>query len=269
MIRKILFPVDFSPACAAMAAYVRRAADMFGAQVTLIHVYDLQSHNGFELYVRPPAEIEEEHKEVAQQRLASFLASEFEARDCQRILCSGEAAEQIAEAARVGRFDLIVLPTHSGRFRRMLLGSTTAKVLNDADCPVMTTEHAETGAPRPLDHRVWACAIGLSDDSERVLRVAGEASAAVGAKLAVIHAAHKDVVDDAPRRVHDLLKIAGCDAKVHISAGPVKAALLEAATRLRADALIVGRKPGSGKFGRLRDLTYSLVRDSPVPVLSV
>jgi len=38
MIANILFPVDFSPVCAAMAAYVKRAADMFGAQVTLLHV---------------------------------------------------------------------------------------------------------------------------------------------------------------------------------------------------------------------------------------
>jgi hypothetical protein len=42
------------------------------------------------------------------------------------------------------------MPTHTGTFRRMLLGSTTAKVLNDADCLVLTSTHAETIAPRPL-----------------------------------------------------------------------------------------------------------------------
>jgi len=59
MIRKILFPVDFSPACAAMARYVKRAATLFDARVTLVHVCDLASHNGFELYVRPAPEIAE------------------------------------------------------------------------------------------------------------------------------------------------------------------------------------------------------------------
>ena len=59
----------------------------------------------------------------------------------------------------------------------MLVGSTTAKVLNDAECPVMTTEHAEAGVPRPFEHRMWVCAIGLSDDSERVFGVANSAAA--------------------------------------------------------------------------------------------
>ncbi|PYU43615.1 MAG: hypothetical protein DMG56_00190 [Acidobacteria bacterium] len=36
------------------------------------------------------------------------------------------------------------MPTHAGLFRRTLLGSTAAKVLNEADCPVLTTQHAET-----------------------------------------------------------------------------------------------------------------------------
>ena len=49
MIENILFPVDFSPSCAAMAAYVKRAAAICGARVTLVHVFDLTGHNGFEL----------------------------------------------------------------------------------------------------------------------------------------------------------------------------------------------------------------------------
>jgi nucleotide-binding universal stress UspA family protein len=269
MIDKILFPVDFSPACAAMAAYVKRAAEMFGARVTIIYVCDLTSHNGFELLARPALDIAEEHEGLARERLDSFLASEFPAPTCARILCSGEAAEQIAEAARAGGFDLIVMPTHAGRFRRMLLGSTTAKVLNDADCMVMTTEHAETEAPRPLDHRVWVCAIGLSEDSERVLRVASRAADSAGARLSVIHAASDDAANDARQRVDEVLRSAGCEAEVHITTGPVKEALLDATRHLAADALIVGRRPRTGGLGRLRDLTYSLVRDSPVPVLSV
>ena len=70
----------------------------------------------------------------------------------------------------------------------MLLGSTTAKVLNDADCMVMTTQHAETISPRPLEHREWVCAIGLSADSERVLRIASQLAEAAQANLSLIHA---------------------------------------------------------------------------------
>ena len=269
MIARILFPVDFSPSCAAMAPYVKRAADMFGAQVSLVHVCDLASHNGFELLVRAPQEIANEHCAVAGERLQSFLQVEFPPAGCARILRSGEAAAELAEVARTGGFDLVVMPTHADRFRRMLLGSTTAKVLNDADCPVLTTEHAEGKIPRPLGHKVWACAIGLSPDSERVLRMASRAAAEAGARLSVIHAVRDPDALDARRRLDELLGKTGCGAAVQIAIGPVKEDLLEEAYRSGADALIVGRRPGAGSFGRLRDLTYSLIRDSPCPVLSV
>lgn len=269
MIEKILFPVDFSLSCEAMAAYVKRAAKMFGAHVTLVHVCDLYSNNGFELVVRNLREVAEDHLCIAQERLDSFLRSEFPPADCARILRRGEAAAQIAETARTGGFDLIVMPTHAGRFRRMLLGSTTAKVLNDADCPVMTTQHAETISPRPLEHRTWVCAIGLSQDSERVLRIASREAVAVGAKLVLIHAAPDDAEPNMRQRLDALLRVTACQAEIRIAIGPTKESLLNAARRAAADVLIIGRKPRSGTLGRLRDLTYSLVRDSPFPVLSV
>ncbi len=93
---------------------------------------------------------------------SAFLAAEFPPDTHPRIVTAGDAATEIARIAREGKFDLIVMPTHTGFFRRMLLGSTTAKVLDDADCPVLTSTHAETIAPRPLEHREWLCAIDLS-----------------------------------------------------------------------------------------------------------
>jgi len=268
MIDKILFPVDFSPSCSAMAPYVRRAADMFGARVTVVHVCDLESHNGFELLARVPQEIADEHKDIAKECLVSYLQSEFPPDECSRILCYGDAAAQIAQVARTGKFDLIIMPTHAGRFRRMLLGSTTAKVLNDADCPVLTTQHAETVVPRPLEHRVWVCAIDLTPDSERILRLASRAAADAGANLCVIHVTREAAAQDARRQLHKLLEKVGCEATLRLAAGPTKETLLEAARHSAADALIVGRSPAD-PVGRLRDLTYSLIRDSPFPVLSV
>jgi nucleotide-binding universal stress UspA family protein len=54
-----------------------------------------------------------------------------------------------------------------------------------------------------------------------------------------------------------------------MAAGSIKDALLEAAREADADVLIVGRSSQPGSHGRMRDLTYALVRDSPFPVLSV
>ena len=269
MIEKILFPVEFSPLCAAMAGFVKRAAEMFGSRITLVHVCDLTRNNGFELIARSMREVAEDHQAVAADQLKSFLESGFPPDQYSRILRFGEAAEQIAELARTGGFDLIIMPTHAGRFRRMLLGSTTAKVLNDADCPVMTTPHAESVIPRPLKHRVWVCAIGLSHDSERVLRLASQAADASGAKLVVVHATHETAEANARQRLRELVTPFAGEVETSIAVGEVKQALLAEACRWAADALIVGRSPRRGALGRMRDLTYSLVRDSPFPVLSV
>lgn len=285
LITNILFPVDFSPSCVAMAPYVRRAATLAGAKVSLIHVFDPDSYNGFELYLRTLREIAEEHHEVARNKLNLFLQDEFPVSEYPRILVAGDAATRIAEAAR-GGFDLIVMPTHAGTFRRRLLGSTTAKVLNDADCPVLTSKHAETIAPRPLAHREWLCAIGLDEDSERVIRFAKQAASEIQGKFSIIHAIqgrgrdvpvqldleerlHSEERRQALERIAELQKKAGSHAPVEVVVGSVKEALLEAVRRFDADALVIGRSPQPGSHGRLRDLTYAIVRDSPFPVLSV
>lgn len=286
MIEKILYPIDFSPSCTAMAPYVKRAAVMLGAKVSLVHVVNFASYNGFELYLRPISEVSEEHLNIGRKRLDLFLEAEFPLAQCPRILASGDAATQIAQVARDGGFDLIIMPTHSGIFRQMLLGSTTAKVLNDADCPVLTSRHAQTIAPRPLEHRKWLCAIGLSSSSERVLRFASQLAAQARGKLSIIHAVQTGDPDlpiqldlreqvhlaerqQASRRIAELQRIVGSEAPVRVVVGPVKEALLEAARRSDADVLMIGRSPQPGAHGRMRDLTYAMIRDSPFPVLSI
>src|SRR5271170_3451120 len=286
LIKNVLFPVDFSSASVAMAAYVQRAVAMWDAKVSLVHVVDLASRNGFELFLRPAPEIAEEHLQIGQERLDSFLTAEFPLGQCPRILTAGDAATEIAQVAREGRFDLIIMPTHAGRFRQMLLGSTTAKVLNDADCPVLTSMHAETIAPKPLEHREWLCAIGLSSNSERLLRFATQGAAEVRSNLTVIHAVqaldpelpieldleeqvHSTERQLARQRIAELQRMVGSTTSVHIAVGPIKKALLEIARQCDADVLIIGRSPRPGAHGRMRDLTYAMVRDSPFPVLSV
>jgi nucleotide-binding universal stress UspA family protein len=284
--RNILFPVDFSPSCVAMAAYVKRAAAIFGAKVTLVHVFDLYSHDALQLYVRPLSEVVEEQQNLARDKLNSFLKSEFPVGECPRILLSGIAATQITQLVRTNGFDLIIMPTHAGRFRRMLLGSTTAKVLDDADCPVLTTQHAETISPRQLEHREWVCAMGLDSDSQRVLRYASQAAESVHANLTLVHvipASGPDLPveldleerlqsakrEAASLRIEALQSAAGSHAPVKVAIGPIRDMLTEAARRLQADVLVIGRSPQSGVLGRLRDLSYAIARDAPCPVLSV
>jgi nucleotide-binding universal stress UspA family protein len=282
-IHRILFPVDFSDACAAMTPIVERTASIASAEVTLLHVLEPPS-SGFELWVRPLREAERDLRLVAREKLHSFLQSEFPYSP--RVLVEGEAGSRIAQVAREHHFDLIIMPSHANVFRRMLLGSTTAKVLNDADCPVMTTRHAETISPRPIEHRKWLCAVGLQEDSKRVLRYSIESAKAFGSNLKLVHVIsasdtrgpieidHEEELQTeegktAHRRIEEFLKEMGSHAPIHIIRGPIKDSLTEAASRFAADILAIGRSPQSGSLGRMRDLTYVVVRDAPCPVLSV
>jgi hypothetical protein len=59
-----------------------------------------------------------------------------------------EAVQKIIECAFDNHADLIMIPTRSiGNYRRLILGSTGAKILHDADCPGWTGVHLENALP--------------------------------------------------------------------------------------------------------------------------
>src|SRR3984885_14674588 len=231
-IQKILFPVNFSPSCIAMAPYVRRASTIFNAVVSLVHVVDpteLDLFEQYELYVRPVADILDDHTIVRKERFDAFLTSEFPLADSPRVLLSGDPASQISELAKNENFDLIIMPTHAGRFRQALLGSTTARVINDAQCLVLTSRHAEN---------VGGHSRVSSSDIEESL--------------------HQDEVRRASGILEALTHRHGLTASAHIAVGSPKDTLLQFVDQTEADVLIIGRSSATGLSGRLTDLTYAI-----------
>jgi nucleotide-binding universal stress UspA family protein len=93
------------------------------------------------------------------------------------------------------------MPTHGyGPFRQFILGSITAKVLHDADCPVWTGVHLEE-APQvePMPFRDILCAIDLGPQSCKALEWATAMQKEFGARLTVVHA----MASSAGRRAED------------------------------------------------------------------
>src|SRR5258708_10353455 len=101
-----------------MAAYVKRAAALLGARVSLVHVVDPASYNGLELYVRPASEVSEEHLGIGRERLDSFLAADLPVAERPRILKSGAALTELAPIAINGRVSLLVLLSPAPAFPR-------------------------------------------------------------------------------------------------------------------------------------------------------
>ena len=153
-IRRILFPVDFSERCSAAASHVAAVARKFNAKITLLHVVRTPRVWYGDL---PPEELQafidiEQLIKDRQVMLNAYLQDEFrDAPELEHIVDRGEPAHVIAEHARKDRAHLIMMPTHGyGPFRRMLLGSITAKVLHDAECPVWTDVHDEISFARQI-----------------------------------------------------------------------------------------------------------------------
>jgi len=51
-----------------MAPYVKTAATILGARVTLVYVFDLYSRDAVQLYVRPLSEVAEEQQGLARDK---------------------------------------------------------------------------------------------------------------------------------------------------------------------------------------------------------
>lgn len=273
--KKILFPVDFSDRCAAAARMVETFAGHFQAELTLLHVLEPLTYNDLPYDLTSQVE----------QQLNTYLAEELKHFDVSRVVLHGEPAYKIAEFAHSGTFDLIMLPTHGyGRFRRLILGSVTAKVLHDALCPVWTGVHMEQ-VPRLEDiaFRKVVCAIDLGKQRCPTLRWAMQFALEFGAELSIVHAvpqakdvgllvdqtAKDNLIRQATEKIEDVQKCVGSRTKASIIADEIPGAVCGYAGREKADLLVIGRSLADGMLGRLRTNAYSIIRQSPCPVLSV
>lgn len=284
---KILLPVDLTGRCIGEARYAVPLAEHFNSEITLLHV--LSSYPAYhELEAgRTLEDLLVDRHDRAKRDLDVLLEAELRHLRVTRVLEEGDPAAKIVEYAHSGNFGLIMMPTHGyGPFRRLLLGSVTAKVLHDADCPVFTGVHMEDAPPVEsirLHHVV--CAVDLGPHSAAVLDWASRMAAEFKARLSLVHVVASldprtegyyfspewrvQMIEYAKADVEKLQTTLGSHAEVQIEVGDVHKAVCAAAKGLQADLLVTGRSAMSGSTGRLPSHTYAIIRDSPCPVVSV
>lgn len=286
IIKSILFPVDLSDRCAAVVPHVEAAARRFGASVTLLHVVEspVVPYGPAEMLGFPEQQTDR-LRTTARARLDSFAASAFYGVRVSSVVEMGDPAPCIARVAGEREIGLIMLPTHGhGAFRAALLGSVTAKVLHDADCPVWTAAHLETLAPgRHVEWRNVVCAAGLPPESGRLIRAAEDLHQTLGAAIHIVHAVPGEeafpqrlmnaeflsaLKQQASEVIRQIQSDAGTDFDVSIETGDVSRAIADCARRLDADLVLAGRGRERA-LARLRSHTYCIIRDAACPVLSI
>jgi nucleotide-binding universal stress UspA family protein len=284
LIKHILFPVDFSPRCCEAAAYVKTIAARFGAKVTLISAAPF-SYAAMGYPELPVVIDTDELLQDLKERLDSALVTEFAGLQVERVAEVGEPAQIIRDFARASNVDLIMMPTRGyGPFRSLLLGSTTAKVLHDAECPVWTAAHIED-PPRGahITPRVILCAVDQTDKSEGLIKYAAQLAGETEATIRLVHVVpgfaageyeagrefEEYVRMQAHKTVGTLQKSVGVEAPLCVTVGDIAEGIREEAQRHAADLVLIGRGVLHEKLGRLRTHAYGIIRRSPCPVLSV
>jgi len=265
------------------ARCAKALASHFGSQVTLLHVlvpapFDsgLEASSGAMM-----AEWLRGRAEQATGDLDEFLAAEWEGLDVRRVLLEGDPATRIVEFAHQQPSALIVMPTHGyGPFRRFILGSNTAKVLHDADCPVWTGVHMpESPATAAIPLRRVLCAVDLGPRSEHTYAWAAWLAGEFQAHLTLMHALacapdtegswRAQIREAVAEEFARMQAAVGTAAETLIDAGEPARVICSAVARTHADVLVIGRGSASGVFGRLRTNAYAIIRESPCPVVSV
>jgi nucleotide-binding universal stress UspA family protein len=287
--RTVLAPVDFSDRALPTAKHAAALAERFGATLIFVHVIPPAppEYAGFEggYYTARFGPVTEDSLRRVMRQLDELAEKTGASAPFETVAREGDPGREIARLAEERRADLIVMPTHGyGPFRRFILGSVTAKVLHDCDCPVFTGTHvAETPAGDPQLFRRIAVALDLRDHSEKVLRWAACFAEAYKSELVLIHAAPSlevsgqymgsewrgALIQMATEEADRLLDKVGCKAELYIDTGDVTKYVPAAVTASGAGVLVIGRSVREGLLGRLRTHAYALIRESPVPVISV
>jgi len=285
-IKNILFPIDFSERCCGAAPFVRAMAQRFGARITLVGVMSpfWQATSG-DLSGSLVVDVDELKRDL-EARLNLAFVKEFAGLAVDRVAEIGDPAESITRYAQTQGADLIMMPTDGyGPFRSLLLGSVTAKVLHDAQCPVWTATHIEE--PPALQHlagRNILCAVDATPKSSPLMEWAAEYARLTGGTLRLVHVVsgiqgwperqldrefEETLRAQARDTIEKLQRSVAVKTPLCVAVGEVAGAVREEAERHNSDLIIIGRGLLHETMGRLRTHSYGIIRHAPCPVLSV
>jgi nucleotide-binding universal stress UspA family protein len=144
---KILVPVDFSPCSDEAFRVALSLAEMYQAEVLLLHVIDtsaLATFNRLGLLAVPSDAAAQKRRLRHHARLNARELLEAERTttvSVHRMILEGVPFVEIAKAARAEKVDLVVMGSYGGRagsVDKIFFGSTAEKVVRTAGCPVLT-----------------------------------------------------------------------------------------------------------------------------------
>ena len=295
-IKRILCPVDYSAHSRRAADYACAIARWYGATVTGLHVLEpipplLLPGATDGLY--PPFAFTREDLEQFQTQLETFMRDCAGARPVEARVVEGGVSREIVRVAHEIPADLIVMGTH-GRagVDRVMLGSTTEKLLRKTPCPLLTVPaHAPDAVPVPVLFRRILCAVDFSPSSLRALSFAESLAEEADARLCVMHVVEppsvfapvpmgasggavsaEEVRTGARRRLEAAIsreaRVYSHVAEVVTSGKPYRV-ILDEATEQASDLIVMGAHGGVLGALAFGSTTNHVVREATCPVLTL
>jgi len=288
-IKEVVFPVDFSERSVEVSPYVAALTRRLAAKLTLLHVVESLPPGSTaldRLYTGDEA-ILQERQAVASDALAAFQSQYIPHVPSQLCVIAGDPAICIVTYGGESKGRMIVMPTHGfGPFRRMLLGSVTAKVLHDAHCPVVTGPHLA----KAIHPKQWLrlerilCALALDWETDSILKESAELAEQFGSQLMATHVITPieegllPLVDpggppistrSVENAMEDALDRTGVAADIRVLVGEPSRRVACAAKDYNADLIVIGRGGSPELPGGLGSHGYAIVCRAPCPVLCV
>ncbi len=285
-IKKILLPVDIPIASFAVIHQAATLARHFKSEIVILHVVTAQSR---------AASVPEDNRELADEGLLAVIKEEAQKRQDQSlgpelegltIQCmtgTGDAAHVIVQTAEEEKADLIMMSSYGFAFYQFLMGSVTARVLQEAECPVWTGAHVEGGPVQEFAIRNVLCAVEFGPRADITVSWAAQMAAEFGAHLTLANVTasvefwgpggsyvnekwKEELVGNASEQMAKLQQDKGIKADVFIGSGDVPTVLSQAAKQTKADLLVSGCYAYDG---HLLTHGYGIICAVPIPVLSV
>ena len=286
-VRKILLPVEFHETSLHVIGVADAIARRFHSEVVLLHVIAPESYSPFDRPGNRPlssGELLNQLFTYAEKDLHESLGSALSGLLVKCLVNRGDASTEIIATAQQEAADLIVMPT-SGRkgFYGHLIGSVAAKVIHESDAPVLTGTQFPDISGQSWNVKHVLCGVTFADHSRTTLQCAAKIADEVQAKLTIAHVTpdvrlygpggtyadpgwQRELVSSANELLARVQQQTGITAETAVESGDPGKGLGKIAAQVGADLLVVGAHFGGGPLGAN---AYSILSESPVPVLSV
>ncbi|MER3445904.1 MAG: hypothetical protein C4291_03275 [Candidatus Dadabacteria bacterium] len=190
-IKKIIWATDGSKESNEALNYARFLAQKFGSKIIGVHVvempekqiYDYLNDPESELYYRWMEKAEESYK----VNLASIRDEMFnQGINFEGVVLKGEPNRKIVEFTRSEEADLIVMGRRGlGLIDRILIGSSTLKVLRESSVPVLAVGKRDKG--EALDIRTILVPLEIYERADSALSYAMDLAERINAAISVLY----------------------------------------------------------------------------------